>query len=42
MKRKPAIDPRTVVLACAVGLVELAIVVAWWLPDSLVASWCLR
>ena len=42
VKRKPAIDPRTVALTVAIGLLEIAIVALWMLPDALVASWFLR
>lgn len=39
MRRKPGIDPRTLLLGCAVGLLELAIIALWIVDDPTVAAW---
>jgi hypothetical protein len=36
---KPGINPRTLLLAAAVGALELAILVGWLVKDAEVSAW---
>ena len=42
MRKKPGIDPRTLMLAIAIGFLEFAIVATWLVSDSAVSVWLSR
>jgi hypothetical protein len=39
MPKKPGLDPRTLVLGVAIGVLEISIVALWLVDDATISAW---